>query len=41
MCIKEMMFGCPQHQQSKEDFMTLVEANIEDYIADYEEEYAD
>lgn len=39
--IKMLMFGMPSYQQSFETFKEVVEANVEDYIPLYEEDYCD
>ena len=39
--IKSMMFGGLKKQQSYKEFLELVEANVEDYIPNYAEDYMD
>ena len=39
--IKDLMFGCPVKQQSYEEFISLVEANFEDYKDIYIDEFMD
>lgn len=35
--LKMLIFGCPKTQQTLEDFITLIEDNIADYIPLFEE----
>lgn len=39
--IKELMFGLPKEQQTKEEAIDIILANFEEYAADYDEEYKD
>lgn len=39
--VKDLMFGMPQAQQTLDEFLDIVEANIEDYAKGYDEEYAE
>lgn len=39
--IKDLIFGMPKEQQSKKEFINIVEANLlnDNYINDYKEEF--
>lgn len=39
--IKMLMYGMPKEQQSKAEFMEIVEYSVDDYIQCYVEEYMD
>ena len=39
--IKDLMFGMPAKQQSFTAFISIVEANVADYIEDYAEHFED
>ena len=37
--VKKLMFGMPIEQQSYEEFIEIVEGNVDDYTGPYLEEY--
>lgn len=37
-CYKIFMFGCPKEQQTKDEFIDMVKASMDDFISDYEHE---
>ena len=39
--VKSLMFGVPKEQQSLDEFLEIVEANLYEYEEGYDREYAD